>query len=58
VFREDTWDAMDYELGSGPPGGAYWKAVEAGENPEPPRKPNPLFEVLRREFRPGRRAGR
>lgn len=52
AFREDTWDAMDYELGSGPLGGAYWKAVEAGENPEPPRKPNPLFEVLRREFRP------
>ena len=48
-FREDEWDGYDYELGSGllPPG--YWEAREAGK--PIPRFANPLFEVLRREFK-------
>ena len=51
-FREDGWDGMDYELGSGGLGEAYWKAKEAGLNPPLPRRNNPLFEVIRRQFQP------
>jgi hypothetical protein len=38
----------DYELGTAPLGEAYWKAVEAGTDPETlkMRGPNPLWDVL------------
>ncbi len=49
-FREDDWDGYDYEVGTGGLGWAYWKAKEAGENPEVPRKDNPLFSIIKREF--------
>jgi hypothetical protein len=42
---------MDYELGSGRLGWKYWQAIEVGEQPEKPRGDNPLFDVLKREFR-------
>ncbi len=45
-FREDAWDRMDYELGTGGLGAAYWEAVERGENPDRPWKDNPLWKVL------------
>jgi endoglucanase len=32
-FREDDWDAMDYELGTKPAGMKYWEAVENGKLP-------------------------
>ena len=35
-FREDSWDRMDYEVGTGPLGWKYWQAVERGENPPRP----------------------
>lgn len=47
AFREDTWDAMDYELGDRPLPAAYGKDVEAGREPRPPRSFNPLWRVLR-----------
>jgi len=47
AFREDTWDAMDYELGDGPVPAGYWAAVEAGRTPSLPRRGNPLFDVLK-----------
>lgn len=50
-YREDTWTGMDYELGAGKLGWEYWKAVEAGKQPEKPRHDNPLFEVIRQEFK-------
>jgi hypothetical protein len=50
-YREDTWTGMDYELGTGKLGWEYWKAVEAGKEPEKPRHENPLFNVIRREFK-------
>lgn len=33
-------------------GWRYWQAIERGEDPESlkPRGPNPLWEVLRRQF--------
>ena len=31
AYRSDgDWGGLDYELGTAPLGGAYWKAVEAG----------------------------
>jgi len=48
AFREDGWDAMDYELGTGPTPKGYWEAVERGVDPDPPRFVNPLSEVLRK----------
>ena len=30
-FREDTWDGMDYEIGTASLPDAYWKAQEAGK---------------------------
>lgn len=34
AFREDTWEGMDFELGSQPVKGAYWKAKEEGKLPD------------------------
>lgn len=51
AFREDDWPGMDYELGSGPLPAGYWEEREKGRLPELPRTNNPLFEVLRKEFR-------
>lgn len=53
AYREDKWQAMDYELGTGGLGGDYWEAMERGEKPELPRRDNPLFEVIKREFKLG-----
>jgi hypothetical protein len=50
-FREDAWDRMDYEVGAGPLGAAYWEAVERGEGPDRPRRDNPLWEVLQHALR-------
>ena len=52
AFREDGWDGMDYEIGTEPLPWAYWQAVDAGKTPEPPRRDNKLFDVIRREFLP------
>jgi hypothetical protein len=45
-FREDVWDRMDYEVGTGGLGAAYWEALERGEKPERPRRDNPLWRAL------------
>lgn len=56
-FREDTWPAMDYELGTSPPGQAYWAAVDTGTLPESyariygERSDNPIWAVFKSEFR-------
>jgi endoglucanase len=47
AFREDTWDAMDYELGDGPTPPGFWDALEKGRTPTFTRRDNPLFEVLK-----------
>ena len=51
AYREDTWTGIDYELGAGRLGWKYWQAIEVGEQPEKLRGDNPLFDVLKREFR-------
>ncbi len=52
AFREDEWDGLDYELGPGKRPYSYWQAIERGEHPAPPRKDNPIWRVLAREFQP------
>jgi hypothetical protein len=48
-FREDVWDAMDYELGAGKLPWQYWEAQEKGKPFELQRGPNPVFDpILRR----------
>jgi len=53
-FREDAWDRMDYEVGPGPLGAAYWDAVERGQRPPRPRGDNPLWRVLMEGIKAGR----
>ena len=50
AYREDEWDGMDYELGTAKLPGSYWQAIERGETPARPRKDNPLWRVIAREF--------
>lgn len=50
-FRE-SWDGMDYELGSGKLPWQYWQAQERNEPYELPRGPNPVFEPILRRLRP------
>ncbi|HET6890059.1 MAG TPA: hypothetical protein VFH31_03065 [Pyrinomonadaceae bacterium] len=51
TFRQDFWDGMDYEIGTKPPGGAYWQSIERGETPQPRREDNALWNVLKRELK-------
>ncbi len=55
AFRPDgAWGGLDYELGTdGWMGDGYWEAVEKGVDPETLKKrgPNPLWNVIAREFR-------
>ena len=46
AFREDTWDAMDYEIGARPLPATYWKAMDEGRPVEPPRGDNPLWRAI------------
>jgi Cellulase (glycosyl hydrolase family 5) len=49
-FREDSWDGMDYELGSAKVPWRYWQAIEQG-TPDPlPRKATAEFEPIRRRL--------
>ncbi|MBN1505893.1 MAG: cellulase family glycosylhydrolase [Sedimentisphaerales bacterium] len=52
-YREDTWDSMDYELGAdqADPGGHA--LLEQGKYRTKPWRDNPLFDVLKKEFRRG-----
>jgi hypothetical protein len=52
-FRE-SWDGMDYELGSEKLPWQYWEAVEAGRPYELKRGPNKVFDPILRRLR-GRR---
>jgi hypothetical protein len=55
AFREDGWDGMDYEVGTGKLPWKYWQDVDAGKHPAPPReddpKKNPLWGVLAKELK-------
>ena len=47
-FREDTWDGMDYELGTGKAPWQYWQVIAAGNIPGSEiYHPNALTKALR-----------
>lgn len=49
-FREDSWDAMDYELGKKKVPWAYWKAIDEGLPDPVQRSVTPEFEPIRRRL--------
>ena len=46
AYREDSWHAMDYELGTSPLPAGYWEAKQKGQPMELQRVKNPLWEVV------------
>lgn len=46
-WREDEWDAMDYELGTQKAPYSYWQAIEKGNIPEYPKKTGPFTSILK-----------
>ncbi|WP_256659572.1 glycoside hydrolase family 5 protein [Pseudomonas sp. H9] len=51
-FREDSWDGMDYELGSAKVPWAYWQAVEEGRSDPLVRNATTEFEPIRQRLQP------
>ena len=51
-FREDSWDGMDYELGSAKVPGRYWQAIEQGIPDTLPRRATAEFEPIRQRLAP------
>jgi endoglucanase len=51
AFREDVWDAMDYELGTGPVPAGYWQMIEKGETPNVTRTDNPIWAVFKKALK-------
>jgi hypothetical protein len=49
-FREDSWDGMDYELGSKKVHWKYWDAIDAGQPDPVKRKPGPEFDPIRKRL--------
>lgn len=48
-FREDTWEGMDYELGTTKVDAKYWSAIEKGQFPT--YRPNPVADVLKQALK-------
>lgn len=51
-FREDSWDGMDYELGTAKVPWAFWEAIEQGASDPVARAATPQFEPIRRRLQP------
>lgn len=49
-FREDAWDAMDYELGQAKVHWRYWDAMEKGQPDPVKRSATPEFEPIRKRL--------
>ncbi len=49
-FREDSWDGMDYELGSDKVNWKYWEAIDEGEPDPVKRQATPEFEPIRKRL--------
>lgn len=45
-FREDVWDAMDYEIAPGFPSGQFYYLMEQGKADQIPRNPSPLMDII------------
>ncbi|WP_375163041.1 glycoside hydrolase family 5 protein [Paenibacillus sp. SC116] len=50
AFREDTWEGMDYELGTDKPHWKYWEAQEKGEPYVYGNDDSPIWDVLKQEL--------
>jgi hypothetical protein len=51
-FREDDWEGMDYELGSGKPPAKYWEYIEQGRMPASDvYKGSSIFNVIQNGLR-------
>nr|WP_312934656.1 cellulase family glycosylhydrolase [Pseudomonas sp.] len=50
-FREDSWDGMDYELGTGKVPWRYWQAIDKAEPDPLPRRATEAFEPIARRLR-------
>lgn len=53
AFREDAWDAMDYELGKKPVPWAYWKAIEDNAPDTIKRHSTEEFEPISKRLKQG-----
>ncbi len=57
AYREDVWEGMDYELGTGNPSGLYWQTAEDGSLHKRYREiyagraENPVWAVFQRALR-------
>ncbi|RKR64531.1 cellulase (glycosyl hydrolase family 5) [Yokenella regensburgei] len=51
-FREDAWDGMDYELGSGKVPWKYWQAMEQNLPDPVPRKATAEFAPIQKRLAP------
>jgi hypothetical protein len=49
-FREDSWDGMDYELGTGKVPWRYWQAIDAGQPDPLERHAGEAFEPIRQRL--------
>ncbi|KTT15873.1 cellulase family glycosylhydrolase [Pseudomonas fulva] len=49
-FREDSWDGMDYELGTAKVPWRYWQAIDQGLPDPLPRQATPAFEPIRKRL--------
>jgi hypothetical protein len=49
-FREDSWDGMDYELGTEKVPWVFWQAIEDGRPDPIKRHATPEFEPIRRRL--------
>lgn len=52
AFREDSWDAMDYELGREPVPHSYWENVSRNARDTLKRQSTPEFSPISRRLRP------
>ncbi|MDG9671641.1 glycoside hydrolase family 5 protein [Hahella sp. CR1] len=50
AFREDSWDQMDYELGTKKVNWKYWDAMEKGEPDPIKRESSALFDIIRKRL--------
>jgi hypothetical protein len=51
-FREDSWDGMDYELGSAKVPWRYWQAIDQGARDPLARKATAEFEPISKRLKP------
>ena len=50
-FREDSWDGMDYELGTANVPWAYWKAIDDGQPDPVKRNATPEFDPISKRLK-------